>query len=88
MSRALLPSDTAIAAWSSVVEVVSHFALPADSWKEVAAALGDESLDDLVLLAGIPEAAMRKAIEDTTGSPLEAVRLSRVYNTARAKFGM
>eukprot|EP00971_Amphidinium_carterae_P316123 6283885-Amphidinium_carterae.1 len=30
---------------------------------------------------------MRKAVQDATSSPLEALRLSLVYNTARAKFG-
>eukprot|EP00971_Amphidinium_carterae_P011117 219030-Amphidinium_carterae.1 len=72
MSRALLPSDIVIAAWKSVGEVVSHFALQADTWKEVGKVLGDEALDDLVLLAGIPDGVMRKAIQDSSASPLEA----------------
>ena len=59
--RALIPSDTVLQSWETFSDARKWAGLDDTVWKTLALELGDENLDSLLVVAGLPPHAVRDA---------------------------
>eukprot|EP00971_Amphidinium_carterae_P327273 6458523-Amphidinium_carterae.1 len=88
MSRALLPTDATLAGWKNVAEALHHYGVTEGDWRALATRLGDETLDDLVLFAGIAHEDVRREVQTLGLTPVQQTRLWLVFNASRVRFGL
>jgi len=53
-TRALYPSDATVLGWSTIEDIRGWAGVGTEEWKDVATALRDETLDNVILVAGMP----------------------------------
>ena len=84
----LIPSGEALTNLDDLPKILAFAKIEVDAWKTIAAKLGDEGLDDLVVVAGMSPSVMRTAMEEAGVNPIIRVKVSLVFSIIHAKFGM
>lgn len=85
--RTFLPSDEAIAAWTNLDDAVKWAELDELLWAGVTKQLGDEGLNNFVLLAAIAPEDVREAAEAVSPSPIVRAKVKLIYAAARLRSG-
>ena len=91
-TRGLYPNLVALNAWTTFSEAVAWSRASPEAWKKVSADLGEEGLDEPLLVAAVPPhkliTSLAKWIADDGPSTMEAVRMGLALNAVRLKFDM
>ena len=66
-----MPAADVLAAWATVEDGLSYYAISTDEWAPVAAALGDEKLMELGILASIDDEDLKTARDSIKMSPIK-----------------
>jgi len=91
-TRALYPSDATVLGWGTIEDIRGWAGVSVEEWKDVATALGDETLDNVILVAGMPPhlltSTLRTWIAEKGATPLRQFRMAMLLNAARLKVNM
>lgn len=83
----LMPPQGVLTSETSLENVLKLAKLPLDTWRPVAAALGDADFDDTLLLAAMGPEMIKEACTKAGASPLLVMKVAVVYNMARTMHG-
>ena len=84
----LIPSGEALTNPDELTKILAHAKAEGAVWETVAAKLGDEELDDLVVVAGMLPTVINTAMGEAGVNPVIRVKIPLIYSLLRAKFGM
>ena len=62
-ARALYPSEETVMGWNTIGDIKTWAGVSEDDWRVVAGALGDEELDTILLVAGMPPYLLTGALK-------------------------
>lgn len=85
--RGFLPSTEALAGWETVKQAVEWADIDQVLWAAIAKELGDEQLDNLVLLASMDPSDIKAAVERTTPAPIVRAKAKLLYTAVRLRCG-
>ena len=81
-----MPAADALAAWATIEDGLNYYAISIDGWAPVAAALGDEKLTELGILASIDDEDLKTARDSIKMSPIKKGAFTRLFGAVKTKF--
>ena len=82
----LLPSQSLYGSWTSIQDIRSWAAIEDSVWVQFAKCLGDESLDNVSMLASMLPSDIKEATEATQTNPIARTKLRLIYAVARVMY--
>ena len=80
-----VPTSEIMATWNSISDAREYFKVSQPDWAKVAAALGDETLDEMGLLAGVDDSDYRTARDESGLNPLKKGAVNLVFGAIKTR---
>ena len=81
-----MPAADVLVAWATVEDGLTYFAIRTAEWAPVAAALGDEKLTELGILASIDDEDLKSARDSIKMSPIKKGAFTMLFGAVKTKF--
>ena len=82
-----MPTPELLAAWTTIADGRAHYGITSEEWAPVAKALGDESLDDICVLASIDDGDYKEARDTPKLSAIKKGALNMLFGSVKMKYG-
>ena len=83
-----VPSAEVLSSWKTIGDAREHYRINETEWAKLAAALGDETLDDMGMLAGVDDTDFRKARDEAGLNPLKKGVMNLLFGAIKTRFNL